>query len=171
MIGRVSGRGTRAIEEVQRAGAAHQVHGYEPDVMTGQRRDGRPAYGREAAAALGVAPDRIFKTLIVLIDGRPAAAIVPVAGELDLKRFAEALGARRAVMAEPAEARRVTGYVVGGISPLGQRRRLATVLDASALDQATVFVSAGRRGLQLELAPAALVELTRAIVVPITRSS
>jgi Cys-tRNA(Pro)/Cys-tRNA(Cys) deacylase len=165
----MGGRGTRAVEIVQRAGVEHRVHEYVPE--TGDGRAGRHAYGLEAADALGIAPDRIFKTLIALCDGRPAVAIVPVAGELDLKRFADALGGRRAVMADPAEAERVTGYVVGGISPLGQRRRLPTVLDAAAGAHETVFVSAGRRGLQLELAPSILVELTGAVTALIARPS
>ena len=116
-------------------------------------RHERPSYGLDAAAALGVDPRRIFKTLVAAVDGDLAVAIVPVAGELDLKSLADALGGRRAELADPAAAERATGYVVGGISPIGQRRRLPTVLDASAAAFETILVSAGRRGLQVEIAP------------------
>lgn len=119
-------------------------------------------YGREAATALGVAPERIFKTLLAAVDGRLAVAVVPVSGMLDLKALAAALGGKRAAMADPSLAERKTGYVVGGISPIGQRTRLRTVLDDSALAYPTVLVSAGRRGLDLELAPADLARATDA---------
>ncbi|MEO9108897.1 MAG: Cys-tRNA(Pro) deacylase [Jatrophihabitantaceae bacterium] len=125
------------------------------------------SYGDEAAAALGIARERIFKTLIVSVDKRLACGVVPVAGRLDLKAFAAAIGGKRAELAEPAAAARSTGYVVGGISPLGQKTRLPVVLDASALTFQTMYVSAGRRGLQVELVPTDLVRLTQARVAPI----
>ena len=126
-----------------------------------------PSYGAEAAVALDVDPARCLKTLVVDVEGSLTVAVVPVSGSLDLKALAMALGAKRAAMADPAVAERTTGYVLGGISPLGQRKRLATAIDASAEAFDTVFVSAGRRGLEIELAPADLIRLTGAIVAPI----
>lgn len=161
--------GTRAIDLVRRSGVRHRVHAYEASERQGRERDARPAYGREAAAALGIVPGRIFKTLVANVDGRPVLAVVPVDRELDLKALADVAGGRRAEMADPGTAQRATGYVVGGISPIGTRRVLPIVLDASASDQPSILVSAGRRGLQLELAPADLVSLTGAIVAPIGR--
>jgi Cys-tRNA(Pro)/Cys-tRNA(Cys) deacylase len=166
----VSGRGTPALDAVRAAGVAHVVHEYEADGSASPRdRDRRPQYGLDAATALGLDPARVFKTLIASVDGRLAAAVVPVAHELDLKALAAALGGRRAALADPSEAQRATGYVVGGISPLGARRRLPAVLDASAGGFSTIFVSGGRRGLQLELAPADLARLTGALEEPISR--
>ena len=112
---------------------------------------------------MGVSPDRVFKTLVAEVDGALTVAVVPVAGTLDLKALATALGGKRAAMADPAAAERTTGYVRGGISPLGQRKKLPTVLDASAEGHATICVSAGRRGLEVELAPADLAALTDAV--------
>jgi len=129
----MSARGTRATDELTRAGVAHVVREYEPPVRHGAARDERPSYGLDAAAALGVEPARIFKTLVATVDDRLAVAIVPVAAELDLKRLADVLGGRRAALAEPAAAERATGYVIGGISPIGGRRRLPAVLDASLI--------------------------------------
>ena len=166
----MSGRGTPALEVLRAAGVAHAVHEYEaPAPVSPRNRDRRPQYGLDAAVALGLDPARVFKTLITEVDGVLVAAIVPVAGELDLKTLAAARGARRAALAASAEAERATGYVVGGISPLGTRRRLPTVLDASAGALATILVSGGRRGLQLELAPDDLARLTGATVAPIGR--
>jgi Cys-tRNA(Pro)/Cys-tRNA(Cys) deacylase len=165
----MSARGTRATDELTRAGIAFRVLEYESPERHGPERHERPAYGREAAAALGVDESRIFKTLVVSLDGRLALAIVPVAASLDLKRLAAALGGRRADLADPVEAERATGYVIGGISPLGGRRRLPVVVDAGATAHATILVSAGRRGLQVELAPADLVRATDALVAPIAR--
>lgn len=162
------GPATPALLALRSAGVAHVVHGYELDDARA-RAEGRHAYGLETAAALGVAPDRILKTLVATVDGTLTVAVVPVSSELDLKRLAAAVGGRRATMAEPVAAERATGYVVGGISPLGGRRRLPTVVDASALSHARVLVSAGRRGLQVELDPADLVRLTAAVVAPIAR--
>jgi Cys-tRNA(Pro)/Cys-tRNA(Cys) deacylase len=127
------------------------------------------SYGLEAAEALGLDPARVFKTLFVAVDGRLVVGVVPVAGRLDLKAVAAAAGGKKATMADPAEAERATGYVVGGISPFGQKRAHPTVVDASALTHPTVFVSGGKRGLDLEVAPADLVALTRATVAPIAR--
>ncbi len=171
----MSARGTRAIEALGTANVPFTVHEYarEGDRDPARRPDrsgrDRPSYGPEAAAALGIDPGRVLKTLIATVDGRPACAVIPVTSELDLKRLADALGGRRAAMADPAEAERATGYVVGGISPFAQRRRLPMVVDRGALGFPTVFVSAGRRGLQLELAPDDLVRSLGAIVAPLTR--
>lgn len=127
-------------------------------------------FGAEAARELGVEPSRVFKTLLADVDGSLAVGIVPVTGQLDLKALAAALGARRAAMAQVEAAERSTGYVVGGISPIGQRRRLRTVLDLSADDHDTVLVSGGRRGLDVELAPADLRRMTDAVVAAIARN-
>ena len=161
--------GTRAIDLVRRAGVDHRVHTYEPSERHGRERDARPSYGREAATALGIEPGRIFKTLVASVDGRLVQAVIPVDRELDLKALAEAVGGRRAAMADPTDAERATGYVVGGISPLGTKRALPVILDAGSSGHPTVFVSAGRRGLQLELSPADLASLTGALVAPIAR--
>jgi Cys-tRNA(Pro)/Cys-tRNA(Cys) deacylase len=148
---------TAAIRTLEQAGIAFELHPYEHDPRA-------TSYGLEAAHILGVPEARVFKTLMADADGRLVVAVVPVSGRLDLKALARALGARKAAMADPTVAERATGYVVGGFSPLGQKRRHATVLDASALDHETVLVSAGRRGLDVELAPDDLVTLTSAVV-------
>jgi Cys-tRNA(Pro)/Cys-tRNA(Cys) deacylase len=166
----MAGQGTRAIELLRAAGVDHRVHEYSTPQPVGRARDERPAYGLEAAAALGVAPERLFKTIVVRVDGRLALAVVPVAGEVDLRRFAAALGGRTATLAEPAEAERATGSVIGGISPLAPRRPLPVVLDPSAAAHATILVSAGRRGLQVELAPDDLARLVDARMSPIVRT-
>jgi Cys-tRNA(Pro)/Cys-tRNA(Cys) deacylase len=155
----VPGAATPAVVAVQRAGVEHRVLEYE--------HTGGEAYGPEAAEALGADPARMFKTLVATIDGALVVAVVPVLARLDLKALAAAAGAKRATMADPSEAERVTGYVVGGISPLGQRRRLRTFVDESAAGFATVLVSGGRRGLELELAPDDLVRLTGGTVAPL----
>ncbi len=165
----MSGRGTRATEQLEAAGIAFAVREYERPGAHGGRGD-RPSYGLEAAAALGVDPRRVFKTLIADVDGRLVAAVVPVAGELDTRALAAWIGGRTARLADPAEAERATGYVVGGISPLGQRRRLPVVVDETALEHETVLVSAGRRGLQVELAPSELVRAAGASVAAISRA-
>jgi Cys-tRNA(Pro)/Cys-tRNA(Cys) deacylase len=144
------------------AGVPFELHPYEHDSAAA-------SYGNEAAAALGLSPDRVFKTLLARVDERLVIAVVPVSGSLDLKALAAAVGGKRAVMAQPAEAERATGYVVGGISPLGSRTPLPTVLDESVVDEPVVYLSAGRRGLQLALAPDDLVKVTRATVAPIRR--
>ena len=165
----MSARGTRATDELARLGVAHVVHEYEPSERHGADRDARPAYGLDAATALGVNPGRIFKTLVAIVDGRPVLAIVPVDRTLDLKRLAAALDGRRADLADPAEAERVTGYVIGGISPIGGRRRLPAVLDDGAMAHDTILVSAGRRGLQVELAPADLLTVIGGSAASIAR--
>ncbi|MEU6023940.1 Cys-tRNA(Pro) deacylase [Micromonospora sp. NPDC048871] len=151
----MTGRGTPATVLLAKRGIAHRTHPYEVPAES-------PNYGALVAAALGVAPGRVFKTLVTEVDGALTVAIVPVTGELDLKALAAAVGGKRATLADRGAAERATGYVRGGISPLGQRKRLPTVLDASALEHDTVYVSAGRRGLQVELAPTDLVALTSA---------
>ncbi|MGP9021328.1 Cys-tRNA(Pro) deacylase [Streptomyces sp. BR1] len=155
--------GTPATVALTAAGTSFTMHAYEHDPAS-------PSYGEEAAQALGVSPDRVFKTLVADVDGELTVAVVPVAGSLDLKALAAAVGGKRAAMADPAAAERTTGYVRGGISPLGQRKRLRTVVDASASAHATICVSAGRRGLEVELAPADLVALTGAVVAPVGRA-
>ena len=153
--------GTPAVAALEAAGVAHTVHAYEHDPPSGL------GYGLEDAHAIGVDPARVFKTLLAVADGALVVGVVPVSGQLNLKALAHAVGAKKAVMAAPAAAERATGYVVGGISPLGQRQRLRTVVDDSALEHETVLVSGGRRGLDLSLAPGDLVALTGAVVAPI----
>ena len=138
---------------VAKAKVEHRIHEYQHDPAA-------PSYGLEAAEQLGVDPAGVFKTLVAEVDGRLAVAVVPVAARLDLKALAAAAGGRKAVMAEAADAERATGYMVGGISPLGHRKRLPVFLDASMQDRPTVLVSAGRRGLELELSPADLARLS-----------
>ncbi len=145
------------------------LHEYRLPERHGRARAERPDYGLEAAAALGMAPRRVFKTLIADVDPGLVAAVVPVDRQLDLKALAAAVGARRAILAEPAAAERASGSVVGGISPLAPRRRLRVVIDDTALTLSTMLVSAGRRGLQVELAPADLMRLTEATVAAIAR--
>jgi Cys-tRNA(Pro)/Cys-tRNA(Cys) deacylase len=142
------------------AGIPFTEHAYAHD-------PGVAAFGLEAAAALGVEPDRVFKTLLADVDGRLVVGVVPVGGKLDLKALAAAVGGKRAAMADPAAAERRTGYVVGGISPIGQKIAHPTVLDETVELWDTVFVSGGRRGLDLELAPADLVRATGATIAPI----
>ncbi|MEV7524437.1 Cys-tRNA(Pro) deacylase [Streptomyces sp. NPDC091371] len=154
--------GTPAIVALTAAGVDFTTHSYDHDPS-------HPSYGEEAAQALGVSPDQVFKTLVADVDGTLTVAVVPVSGSLDLKALAAAVGGKRAAMADPALAERTTGYVRGGISPLGQRRRLRTVLDASASRHATICVSAGRRGLEVELSPADLTTLTSAVLAPVAR--
>jgi Cys-tRNA(Pro)/Cys-tRNA(Cys) deacylase len=151
------------VKVLEKAKVAHTVRSYDPDHPAEQ------GYGEAAVAALGADPRQVFKTLVARVDGVLTVAVVPVAGLLDLKALAAAVGGRKAVMADPADAERATGYVVGGISPLGQRKALPTVVDDSALQFGTVLVSAGRRGLQVELPPAELIRLTRARTAPIGR--
>ncbi|WP_432478716.1 aminoacyl-tRNA deacylase [Nocardioides sp. GXQ0305] len=162
--------GTPATVALDRAGVDYTLRPYDHDPRAASRSlrrsrsDRLEGYGTEAAAALGVDPARVFKTLLASLDGRLVVGIVPVSGRLDLKALARALGGSKAVMADVAAAERATGYVAGGISPMGQKRPHPTVLDRSALDHATILVSGGRRGLDVELAPADLVAITGAIV-------
>jgi Cys-tRNA(Pro)/Cys-tRNA(Cys) deacylase len=152
--------GTRAIDYLHETGIDFVVHEYEVEGFDS-------SYGAAVADGLGVSRDRLFKTLIARVDGRPVVGIVPVSGRLSLKALARVNGGKRAVMAEAVDAERLTGYVVGGISPLGQTRRLATLIDESVLTQATIFVSGGRRGVQLELAPGDLIRVTGAEIASI----
>lgn len=156
------GGATPATVALTRAGVRFTLHPYEHDPAAA-------SYGLEAAEALGLDPDRVLKTLLVAVDDRLVVGIVPVSRQLDLKSLAAAVGGKKAVMADPAAAERATGYVVGGISPLGQRRRHLTVVDESALGFDTVYVSGGRRGLDLGLSPADLVRLTDARPAPVSR--
>ena len=150
---------TPAVEVLVRSGTAHSLHEYTHDPAA--------PYGQEAAEAVGADPDRVFKTLVTTFEGGLAVAVIPVSTELDLKSMAGALGVKKVTMAEPAMAERATGYVVGGISPLGQKRRLPTIVDESASLWPTVFVSGGRCGLEIELTPADLVDLTGASLLRI----
>jgi Cys-tRNA(Pro)/Cys-tRNA(Cys) deacylase len=162
-VARKQAGGTPATVALGAAGIAFELHPYEHDPRA-------ESYGAEAAEALGVEEDRVFKTLMANADGQLVVAVVPVSGKLDLKALARALGASKAAMADVKEAERATGYVAGGISPLGQKRAHPTVVDESAYLFDTVFVSAGRRGLDVELAPADLVEATGASVADVSRS-
>ncbi len=155
--------GTPATALLTKAKIAFTLHPYEHDPRA-------EAYGDEAAAALGIEPDRIFKTLVATIDGKLVCAVVPVAGRLDVKALATAVGGKRGAMADPAAAARATGYVVGGISPIGQRTALPVVIDESATGFETMFVSAGKRGLQVELQPADLIRATNGRIAPIASS-
>ena len=154
--------GTPATVALTKAAVEFTLHPYE-------HAAGAPSYGAEAADALGLSQDEVFKTLVARVDGTLVTAVVPVAGSLDLKALAAALGGKKAAMAEPADAERATGYVVGGISPLGQRSQVPTVVDESVLGLAAVYVSAGRRGLQVRLAPADLLRVSGARTAPLRR--
>ncbi|HWP63036.1 MAG TPA: aminoacyl-tRNA deacylase [Candidatus Binatia bacterium] len=161
---------TRAVLALRQAGVPFTLHEVETPIAPGDARSrDAGSYGEAVARALGVDPGRMFKTLVVAVDGRFVCALVPVAASLDLRALASACGGRRASLADPVEAERATGYVVGGISPFGQRRRLPVVADRSLLDGPTVFVNGGRRGLQVALAPADLVALTGATLAGIAR--
>ena len=153
----MAGKATPAIAAAERAGVTFRVHEYVHDARAA-------SYGEEAAEALGLEPDRVFKTLVVDVDGELTVALVPVTTQLDLR----ALG-KRVAMADMKLAERTTGYVAGGISPLGQRKALPTVIDETAELWETVYVSAGRRGLEIELAPGDLADLTGARFVAIAR--
>ena len=156
----MAGRGTTATIALERAGIPFVLHEYAHDPR-------QESYGQEASQALGVPAERVFKTLIAEVDGALVAGVVPVEGQLDLKALAAAAGGKKAAMAAVTAAERATGYVAGGISPVGQRKRLPVFLDASALGFTTVFCSGGRRGLEIELAPANLVRAANATVARI----
>lgn len=158
-MGKKPSGATPGILELRRAGVAFAVHEFPSG--------GEHGYGLAAATALGVEPGRVFKTLVAMADGRPVVGIVPADRQLSLKAMAAAVGAKRAEIAEVAAAERLTGYVVGGISPFGQKRRLPTVLDESAAGYATIFVSGGRRGCDVELRPADLVRVLSATTAAI----
>jgi Cys-tRNA(Pro)/Cys-tRNA(Cys) deacylase len=157
-----AGQGTPATVALTKAGISFSTHAYDHDPAA-------KSYGLEAAEALGLAPERVFKTLLVEVDGKLAVGVVPVDRQLDLKAVAAALKGKKATMADPAAAERTTGYVVGGISPIGQKRALPTVIDSTATEHSTVYVSGGRRGLDLGLAPADLISITSATTAPIAR--
>ena len=155
---------TPAINCAKKAGITFNVHEYQHDPAA-------ESYGEEAAEALGLDPSLVFKTLLVSLTGHKstlAVAVLPVTHMLSLKAIAKALGAKKAEMADPKLAERTTGYIVGGISPIGQKKALPTVIDSSAEALTTLNVSAGRRGLEIELSPADLAKLTRAIFAPVT---
>jgi Cys-tRNA(Pro)/Cys-tRNA(Cys) deacylase len=152
---------TPATVMLDKAGAAYQLHAYDYDPDA-------DSIGLAAAAALGVEPQRMLKTLIVLVDGKPACVVAPSDREVSMKKLAAAFGGKRAEMCKAADAERITGYHVGGVSPFGQKKRLATVMDASALDHPWVFVNGGQRGLQVQLAPGELVRVLGATAALVT---
>jgi Cys-tRNA(Pro)/Cys-tRNA(Cys) deacylase len=160
--GKRAGGGTPATVALTQAGIDYTLHPYEHDPRA-------ESYGVEAAEALGVEPKRVFKTLMASLDGKLVVGIVPVTGQLDLKALARALGGSKAQMAEVTAAERATGYVAGGISPVGQKRPHPTVLDESATTYDSVYVSGGRRGLDIELSPTDLIKITYATTAPIAR--
>jgi Cys-tRNA(Pro)/Cys-tRNA(Cys) deacylase len=160
----MAGKGTPGTALLAKQKVPHTLHSYSHDPRAA-------SYGLEAAEALGLTPERVFKTLLAEVDGTLTVGIVPVTAQLDLKALAAAVGGKRARMADITAAERATGYVAGGISPLGQRKRLPTVLDTSATNFGTLFCSAGRRGLEVELAPNDLVELTNATIAPIATNT
>ena len=157
-------QGTPATAVLAAAGVSFNLHPYSHDPAAA-------SYGMEAAEVLGIDPARVFKTLMVEVDGKLAVGVVPVSGSLDLKAIAAALGSKKAAMADPAAAERRTGYVLGGISPLGQRQPSPTVIDETALTLDTILVSGGRRGLDIELDPRELVRLTKAVTAAIGSGS
>lgn len=163
----MSAKGTPATQAASAGGVAFTVHSYDHD-------PGVASFGVEAADRLGVSPKRVGKTLVASVTrarrSELVVGVVPVDGQLDLKALAAAVGAKRAEMASPNDVERSTGYVLGGVSPLGQRKKLATVIDSSLLEHDTVFVSAGRRGLEIELSPLDLVALTSATGASIGRA-
>ncbi len=155
-------QGTPATVALTKAKIEFSAHSYDHDPAA-------KSYGLEAAEALGLAPEQVFKTLLVEVDGKLMVGVVPVGKQLDLKAIAAAAGGKKAVMADPAAAERTTGYVVGGISPIGQKRALPTVVDSTATDHPTIYVSGGRRGLDIGLSPADLIAVTKARTAPIAR--
>src|SRR5580693_9560964 len=159
----MAGRGTTATVALERAGISFALHEYAHDPR-------HESYGLEASQALGVPPERVFKTLIAEVDGTLVTGVVPVTGQLDLKALAAAAGGKKAAMAPVAAAERATGFVAGGLSPVGQRKQLPVILDSTAMDFPTVFCSAGRRGLEIELAPADLARAAQATVARIGRA-
>ncbi len=165
----MSAQGTRATDMARRAGIEYAVHEYAHDARAALTEGGR-GYALEAVEALGIEPSRVFKTIVIAVDGgRLGIAVVPADTEVNLKLVADALGGRKAAVAPPADAEKATGYVLGGISPLGTRRPLPTVVDESAASWPTIHVSAGRRGLEIELAGADLVRLVGGLFAPVAR--
>jgi Cys-tRNA(Pro)/Cys-tRNA(Cys) deacylase len=163
VAGVVKSVGTPATVALEAAGVAFTPHAYE-------HADTATNYGEEAAALLGLDEDQVFKTLVVQADAELVVAVVPVSGKVDLKALATAVGAKKAALADPALAQRRTGYIVGGISPVGQKTSLTTVIDETAELYVSVFVSGGRRGFDIELAPGDLARLTGATFAPIARA-
>ena len=157
----MAGKGTPATALLSKRGIPHRIHSYDHDPRS-------ESYGIEAAEALGQPPERVFKTLVAEVDGKLAIGVVPVTGQLDLKSLAAACGGKKARMADLTEAERATGYVAGGISPVGQKKRLPVVIDSSATGFDTIYCSAGRRGLEIEVAPGDLVRLLDARVAGIS---
>lgn len=151
---------TRGVQALEQAGVEFVLHTYSLE-------DEGDSYGEAVARTLDVSSDRLFKTLLAAVDGRPVVAVVPVSGRLGLKALARAAGGKKAEMVAPAEAERLTGYVTGGISPFGQKRPLPVYVDESIASHPTIFCSAGQRGLQVELAPSDLVGLLRARLAPL----
>ena len=152
---------TPAINTLKNKKISHNIHEYSHDKSS-------ESYGLEAVEKMGVNVENVFKTLVVQIDNKLlAVGVLPVSSQLSMKLIAKALGAKKAMMADKSDVERSTGYVLGGVSPMGQKIRLKTVIDASVKKLATVYVSAGRRGLEIELAPSDLVKLTHATVADI----
>jgi Cys-tRNA(Pro)/Cys-tRNA(Cys) deacylase len=154
-------KATRATKALEQAGVAFSVHGYDYDPDADK-------IGMQAAAALGEAPQRVLKTLIALVDGKPVCVVLRSDREVSMKKLAAALGGKSAEMMKPAEAERTSGYKIGGVSPFGQTRRLKTAIDADALAEPYVFINGGQRGLQVRLDPRAAAKLLDAIVAPLT---
>ena len=153
---------TPAIVAARQAGVSHRIHEY-------SHQPGTASYGLEAADKLGLAPERVFKTLVAQLDGHElVVGLVPVACQLNLKSLAKAAQGKKAIMADPKAVERSSGYVLGGVSPLGQKRRLRTFIDETAVNLETLFVSAGRRGLEIELAPQDLAQLLSARFAPLS---
>ena len=152
---------TPGIKVAQQQGIAHNIHEYSHDPAS-------ESYGSEAAEKLGISPQQVFKTLVIQLDGKElAVAVLPVSKMLSMKLAAKALGAKKAAMADKGDVERSTGYVMGGVSPLGQKKRLRTAIDASALNFDTLYISAGRRGLEIELGPGDLKTLLNATISPL----
>lgn len=158
-----AGAGTPALILLEQTGTPHTAHPYE------HNPNSEFSYGLEAASAIGVDPHQVFKTLMTEVDGKLVVGIVPVNKKLDLKALAAAVSGKKATMADQTAAERATGYVVGGISPLSQKTPHPTVLDVSALDYESVYVSGGRRGLDVGLSPSDLLTLTNGVTAPIAR--
>lgn len=154
---------TPAINAARKAKVNFNIHHYEHDPSSA-------SYGEEAATKLNVSADRVFKTLVIAVDSCLAVSVVPVSKQLDLKSFAKVLKSKKANMADKKDVERATGYVMGGVSPLGQKKQLATVIDKSALTYNTVYVSAGRRGLEIEINPNDLITLTNGKIESISKS-
>jgi Cys-tRNA(Pro)/Cys-tRNA(Cys) deacylase len=154
-------KSTRATKALEQAGVAFTVHAYDYDPDADK-------IGLQAAAALGEAPQRVLKTLVALVDGKPVCVILPSDREVSMKKLAAAMGGKSAEMMKPAEAERVSGYKIGGVSPFGQTRRLRSAIEEQALAQPYVFINAGQRGLQVRLAPRDAAALLEAVVAPLT---